>query len=161
ALNGARLGVLDLNGAGFSTTKVTNSETVNLFNGQLAKLTAAGATLVTDPFVANNATNTSTDWLNLNSSVPASNTFSYDIETYLKTLGPTSIHSTQEYDSTKAGASGKSWYQIPNMPAQTLVNGVYNDDDPATRSDLAPYNTRVAAIRALFHQIMVDNDLDA
>ena len=137
ALNGARIGVLDLTGAGFSTTKVTSTETMNLFNGQLGKLTAAGATLVTDPFVANNATNSPTDWAKLLTGVPSSNTFSYDIETFLKTLGPNaSIKSTQDYDATVAPISGKTWYQIPGMPSQTLVNGVYNDADPATRSDL-------------------------
>ena len=162
ALNGARIGVLDLTGAGFSTTKVTNTETINLFNGQLAKLTAAGATLVTDPFVANNATKASNDWANLLTGVPSSNTFSYDIETFLKTLGPNaSIKSTQDYDATVAPISGKTWYQIPGMPAQTLVNGVYNDADPATRSDLDAYRTRVQQIRDLFHEIMTANDLDA
>src|SRR5205814_3699398 len=73
----------------------------------------------------------------------------------------TLFRSTQEYDSTKAGASGKTWYQIPSMPAATTINGVYNDDDPATRADLAPYNARVAQVRALFKQIMDDNNLDA
>ncbi len=86
ALAGSRIGVLDLTGKGFSTTKVTNSDTGTLFNRELAKISAAGATLVTDPFVANNATKASNDWTNLNSNVPASNTFSYDIETFLKTM---------------------------------------------------------------------------
>jgi Asp-tRNA(Asn)/Glu-tRNA(Gln) amidotransferase A subunit family amidase len=156
ALQGARIGVLDLNGAGFSTTKVTNTEAINLFNAQLTKLSAAGATLVTDPFVADNGS-----WTAAQANFPASNTFSYDIETYLKTMGPNSIHSTQEYDATVAPISGKTWYQIPNMPAMTTVNSVYNDDDPATRSDLTAYNTRVAQLRALFAQIMDSQNLDA
>jgi amidase len=162
ALQGARIGVLDLNGAGFSTTKVTNTNAISLFNSQLSVLQSAGATLVTDPFVANNATGSSTDWANLLKSVPASNTFSYDIESYLATLGPNAtITSTQQYDATYSAASGKTWYQIPGMPSMTLVNGVYNDSNPATRPDLAAYNTRVAQIRALFQQIMDANDLSA
>jgi amidase len=162
ALQGARIGVLDLTGAGFSTTKVTNANAISLFNSQLAVLQSAGATLVTDPFVANNATGSSTDWANLLKNVPSSNTFSYDIESYLATLGPSAtINSTQQYDATYSAASGKTWYTIPGMPAMTLVNGVYNDANPATRPDLAAYNTRVAQIRALFAQIMTADDLSA
>lgn len=151
ALKDARIGVYDVTGQGFNTV-ATTAETATLFNRELAKIAATGATLVTDPFVGK------PQWRSLNQNVPGSNTFSFDVKDYLARLGPgAAFNSVEQYETL----TGKDWYSIPQMPAETIVNGVTNEQDPATRADLDPYRQRREQLRALFKFIMDENDLDA
>ena len=155
ALTGARIGVYDVNGTGFNTT-VPNAETKTLFSREVAKIQAAGATVVSDPFVGQ------TQWRTLNTSVPSSNTQTFDVDSFLKSLGSgAAFTSTDEYDAKYSAASGKTFYQIPGNPAATLVNGVINHDDPATRADLDAYRTRRSQLQGYFKYIMEMFDLDA
>jgi amidase len=174
ALSGKRIAALNLDGLGFSTTNVTNTNTRALFDQVKSVLTAEGATVIDDPFGGSavlagttsigNGTNAASPatWRNLIANVPASGTQSWDVRQYLLTLGPSAAFtSPEEYNAEIAAASGRTFFEIPQMPAETLVNGVITTADPATRADLDPYRARAAQLRAMFNQIMTTFDLDA
>jgi amidase len=178
ALSGKRVAKLNLDGLGYSTTNVTNTNTRALFQQTVNVLQAEGATVIDDPFgdsttlagtptitnfVNNVATQVPSTWRNLiNTTGIGSSTQSWDVREYLKTLGPAAaFKSPEEYDTNFSAASGRTFFQIPNMPAETLVNNVVNTSDPATRPDLDPIRLRTAQLRAMFSQIMTTLDLDA
>jgi len=140
ALQGARIGVY---GPGWNSQTLT-AETQTKFDQELAVLVAQGATLVTDPFLGSG-------YRELNQSVPNSNTFSYDINQYFARLGDSTVNSVAEFNALSA----VDWYDLP------LQRAASSEEDPATRADLIPYIERRDAMRALFHKVMNDNDLDA
>jgi Asp-tRNA(Asn)/Glu-tRNA(Gln) amidotransferase A subunit family amidase len=141
ALSGARIGVF---GPGYSGTTLT-PETQALFEAELDVLEAAGATLVADPFAG-------TDYRTLLSGVPNSGTFTFDVQEYLKRLGPSAaFNSIEEYETL----TGNNWYGIEDMPGES------SPLDPAIRPELDAYRERREAIRGLFKLIMDENDLDA
>lgn len=157
SLQGKRFGLF---GTGFKSGIALTPETQQLYQNAINVLTSHGATVVTDPFTADQAKlATPFNQLAATFSKYSGLAEPYDINQWMKTLDANSPHSTAEFQQKTGidllkenGPLLGAYSSTPGLAAAVA--------DPTTLPDLTPFFQGRAAMLGEFEQVMKDENLD-